>query len=405
MKVADLKVALTARGLATDGLKKVLKERLLEALAPAPAPASPSDDLAGMGVKALKAAAVARGVDLTGCCEKSEIVAAIRAAPAAPAPAPSMFDSGSFSFKNEAPAPATAEAMLGSKREAKLIKQMIGRVVRSAATHHEVLDIAVTATKREVKVAFREISSLVHPDKCDHADAAQAFRRIKEAEEVLSDEASRATYDRKPSTPAPAPPPAPAPAPPPAPPPPQPADSRTYGSRFVWARGSELEPIPRRLSSGLSAERLSSLTTSEPAATPCYEEVPYVSFLRTATPPEPAPAPPPAYARAATPEPACAPPMHAPTPAPPAYAPPPTRAHAKEECAVCGRSTAADACSPWNVLTCDVHGCGNEVHTYCTLANPIETFACPACEAKPARHPSLDARIELQRAKDAEFKY
>jgi len=97
--------------------------------------------------------------------------------------------------------------------------------------------------------------------------------------------------------------------------------------------------------------------------------------------------------------------VHAPTPAPPAYAPPPTRAHAKEECAVCGRSTAADACSPWNVLTCDVHGCGNEVHTYCTLANPIETFACPACEAKPARHPSLDARIELQRAKDAEFKY
>ena len=78
---------------------------------------------------------------------------------------------------------------------------------------------------------------------------------------------------------------------------------------------------------------------------------------------------------------------------------------------VCGRSTAADACSPWNVLTCDVPGCGNEVHTYCTLANPIEEFTCPKCEEKAqkkslTKHPSLDARIAERRAQAGEeFKY
>ena len=86
-------------------------------------------------------------------------------------------------------------------------------------------------------------------------------------------------------------------------------------------------------------------------------------------------------------------------------------ANGNEECVVCGRSTAADACSPWNVLTCDVPGCGNEVHTYCTLANPIEEFTCPKCEEKAqkkslTKHPSLDARIAERRAQAGEeFKY
>ena len=64
-----------------------------------------------------------------------------------------------------------------------------------------------------------------------------------------------------------------------------------------------------------------------------------------------------------------------------------------------------------DVLTCDVAGCGNEVHTYCTLANPIEEFTCPKCEEKAqkkslTKHPSLDARIaERRAAAGEEFKY
>ena len=113
--------------------------------------------------------------------------------------------------------------------------------------------------------------------------------------------------------------------------------------------------------------------------------------------------PPPAYARAATPPVAEAPPR-APTPPSYARAATPPIPNRKEECVVCGRSTAADACSPWNVLTCDVPGCGNEVHTYCTLANPIEEFTCPKCVEKKSltKHPSLDARIAQRRE---EFKY
>ena len=53
-----------------------------------------------------------------------------------------------------------------------------------------------------------------------------------------------------------------------------------------------------------------------------------------------------------------------------------------------------------------VPGCGNEVHTYCTLANPIEEFTCPRCVEKKSltKHPSLDARIAARRAGE-EFKY
>ena len=57
--------------------------------------------------------------------------------------------------------------------------------------------------------------------------------------------------------------------------------------------------------------------------------------------------------------------------------------------------------------TCDVPGCGNEVHTYCTLANPIEEFTCPKCVEKKSltKHLSLDARIAERRAAGDEFKY
>ena len=124
---------------------------------------------------------------------------------------------------------------------------------------------------------------------------------------------------------------------------------------------------------------------------------------RAPTPPVPVPS----YARAATP-PVAEAPSRAPTPPSYARAATPPVPNGREECVVCGRSTAADACSPWNVLTCDVPGCGNEVHTYCTLANPIEEFTCPRCEEKKSltRHPSLDARIAERRAQAGdEFKY
>ena len=69
-------------GSVVEYLKKGMIKVEINADAPPPAP------LEGMGIKALKQEAAARGVDLTGCAEKSEIVAEIKKAPPAPARKP-----------------------------------------------------------------------------------------------------------------------------------------------------------------------------------------------------------------------------------------------------------------------------------------------------------------------------
>ena len=70
-------------GSVVEYLKKgMIRVEVNGADAPPPAP------LEGMGIKALKQEAAARGVDLTGCAEKSEIVAEIKKAPPAPARKP-----------------------------------------------------------------------------------------------------------------------------------------------------------------------------------------------------------------------------------------------------------------------------------------------------------------------------
>ena len=88
----------------------------------APVLAEPADDgLAGLGVKALKALAAERGVDISRCCEKSEIVALLRAAPAPPPPpAP-------------APEPAAPPANATSKKNAKKRRKKRASAARQAA--------------------------------------------------------------------------------------------------------------------------------------------------------------------------------------------------------------------------------------------------------------------------------
>ena len=68
------------------------------------------------------------------------------------------------------------------------------------ATHYAVLGLSAnTASASAVKSAFRKAALQVHPDKItDEAlkeRAANAFRRISEAKEVLLDPSKRATYD------------------------------------------------------------------------------------------------------------------------------------------------------------------------------------------------------------------
>ncbi len=62
--------------------------------------------------------------------------------------------------------------------------------------YYEVLDVPKTATKQEIKKAFRKLAMKYHPDTNKDDDAEEKFKEINEANEVLSDDDKRARYDR-----------------------------------------------------------------------------------------------------------------------------------------------------------------------------------------------------------------
>jgi len=62
--------------------------------------------------------------------------------------------------------------------------------------YYEVLGVSKNATKEEIKKAYRKLSKQYHPDINKQPDAAEKFKEIKEAYEVLSDDQKRAHYDQ-----------------------------------------------------------------------------------------------------------------------------------------------------------------------------------------------------------------
>ncbi len=65
-----------------------------------------------------------------------------------------------------------------------------------ARDYYEVLGVAKSADKTEIKSAFRKLAREFHPDVSKHDDAEAKFKEINEAYEVLSDDDKRARYDR-----------------------------------------------------------------------------------------------------------------------------------------------------------------------------------------------------------------
>lgn len=65
-----------------------------------------------------------------------------------------------------------------------------------ARDYYEILGVARTAEKTEIKTAFRKLAREYHPDVSKHDDAEAKFKEINEAYEVLSDDDKRARYDR-----------------------------------------------------------------------------------------------------------------------------------------------------------------------------------------------------------------
>lgn len=65
-----------------------------------------------------------------------------------------------------------------------------------ARDYYEVLGVSRTASKDEVKSAFRKLARQYHPDVNKEPGADAKFKEINEAYEILSDENKRARYDR-----------------------------------------------------------------------------------------------------------------------------------------------------------------------------------------------------------------
>ncbi len=62
--------------------------------------------------------------------------------------------------------------------------------------YYDVLGVSRDADHDEIRRAYRRKARTLHPDVNDKPDAADRFREVKEAYEVLSDDEKRAMYDR-----------------------------------------------------------------------------------------------------------------------------------------------------------------------------------------------------------------
>lgn len=65
-----------------------------------------------------------------------------------------------------------------------------------ARSYYQILGVSPGASDDEIRRAYRELAKRWHPDVNPSRDAAEQFRQVRAAYEVLADPPARAAYDR-----------------------------------------------------------------------------------------------------------------------------------------------------------------------------------------------------------------
>jgi hypothetical protein len=74
-------------------------------------------------------------------------------------------------------------------------EEAISRVKSAGKNYYAVLGVPKNADEAAVKKAYRKLALQLHPDKCKHDGAEEAFKAVSAAYNCLSSESSRRTYD------------------------------------------------------------------------------------------------------------------------------------------------------------------------------------------------------------------
>ncbi len=85
---------------------------------------------------------------------------------------------------------------LGTKPEEKAEKEQYYLKAPEKRDYYEILGLARSASNKEIRKAFRELSFAYHPDRNRTPEAEEKFKEINKAYEVLSNLERRANYDR-----------------------------------------------------------------------------------------------------------------------------------------------------------------------------------------------------------------